>query len=348
MTGVTTKLGRMTLSRAACLGAVAWSLCLVGCERGPTYYQHSGLTMGTYYAVTYAGASRCASGLTDAFEDELESVNAQMSTYLPTSEVSRFNASSDLGWVPVSNELAKTVALAQMLSKQSQGAFDVTVGPLVNVWGFGPDERLTPPSEEEVALALARVGFAKLMVNVESPALKKQQSDVSIDLSAIAKGHGVDRLAGVLESRGCEHFLVDIGGEVRTRGHNESGSDWRVGIELPDGSGSVQRVLHLSGQAVATSGDYRNFTMAAGQRLSHTTDPRLGRPVDHDLASVTVVAASAQLADGYATLVSVLGPEAGLRFADSQRLAVFMIVRREAGFEERYTAPMATYLRDPQ
>lgn len=323
---------------------VGVSAMMAGCDRGAAYHQHSGFTMGTYYAVTYAGAARCVGELSEVLEDELDAVNAQMSTYLPDSELSRFNASNALDWVDVSIELAETIAVALELSKQSQGAFDVTVGPLVNAWGFGPQERTEPPSAEEVASALARVGYDKLMVDVELSALRKRQVDLYVDLSAIAKGHGVDRLAAVLDRHGCNHFLVDIGGEVRTRGHNASGSDWRVGIEVPDGSGSIQRVLYLSGQAVATSGDYRNFRVESGSRISHTIDPRRGRPVEHDLASVTVVAERAELADGYATLISVLGAESGLRFARDRDLAVFLIVRQEAGFEERYTAPMTRYL----
>jgi thiamine biosynthesis lipoprotein len=317
---------------------VAALLTLVGaCDPGMAYHGHTGLTMGTYYSVSYAGGPRCDDGLATPIERELAKVNAQMSTYLPDSEVSRFNASASLEWIPVSDELAQTVAVALELSTQSDGAFDVTVGPLVNAWGFGPEDTQGAPSDEDLASVRTRVGFDKLSVDIE---------DLYIDLSAIAKGHGVDRVAKLLERHGCEQYLVDIGGEVRTRGQNSSGTHWRVGIELPDGSGSVERVLHLSGQAAATSGDYRNFIVASGSRLSHTIDPRNGRPVDHGLASVTVVAATAELADAYATLINVLGPDAGLSFATSKGLAVFVILRGEAGFEERYTAPMAFYLRD--
>ncbi len=344
-TSATTKMVSRKINVLVVVSLIAGVLAtLAGCDRGSRYHRHLGSTMGTYYAVTYAGAASCAGELSEVLEDELDAVNAQMSTYLPESELSRFNASNDLDWVDVSIELAQTIAVAHELSEQSQGAFDVTVGPLVNVWGFGPEERTEPPTAEEVALALTRVGYDKLMVDVDRSALRKQHVDLYVDLSAIAKGHGVDRLAAVLDRHGCEHFLVDIGGEVRTRGHNASGSDWRVGIEVPDGSGSIQRVLYLSGQAVATSGDYRNFRVESGSRFSHTIDPRLGRPVNHDLVSVTVVAERAELADGYATLISVLGAESGLRFASDRHLAVFLIVRQEAGFEERYTAPMTRYL----
>ena len=327
--------------------AVTALVTLIGaCDPGMLYHGHTGLTMGTYYSVSYAGGPSCDDGLTAPIERELATVNAQMSTYLPDSEVSRFNASTSLEWIPVSEDLARTVAVALELSRQSDGAFDVTVGPLVNLWGFGPEDRQGAPSVEDLASARTRVGFDKLSVDIEASALKKSIADLHVDLSAIAKGHGVDRVAKLLEDHGCEQYLVDIGGEVRTRGQNSSGTQWRVGIEVPDGSGSVERVLHLSGQAAATSGDYRNFIVASGTRLSHTIDPKSGRPVDHALASVTVVAATAELADAYATLINVLGPDAGLSFARSKQLAVFVILRGEAGFEERYTAPMASYLRD--
>ena len=174
----------------------------------------------------------------------------------------------------------------------------------------------------------------------------QKRAQVYVDLSAIAKGYGVDRLAERLIESGCPAFLVEIGGEVRTLGLNERGVGWRVGVEVPDPTtfGAVQRVLQPGHRAVATSGDYRNFLEQAGVRFSHTIDPRTGKPVSHELASVTVVHDSAMWADGYATLLNVLGPQAGFEFALESRLAALFIQRTENGFEERYTPQMQLLL----
>jgi thiamine biosynthesis lipoprotein len=170
-----------------------------------------------------------------------------------------------------------------------------------------------------------------------------------VDLSAIAKGHGVDRVAEVLDRADCTDYLVDIGGEVRSRGMSPRQTPWRVGIEVPDPQliGSVQRVVNLPGMAVATSGDYRNYLDFDGERFSHSIDPRTGYPVQHLLASVSVVHESAMWADGWATALNVLGPEAGFELAATENLAAYFLIRRADGFEERYTPSMQNYLEAP-
>jgi thiamine biosynthesis lipoprotein len=298
--------------------------------------------MGTQYRVT----ADCPVNVGAEVVAELSRVNQEMSTYDPTSTLSRFNRSPPGDWFAVSADLVHVVAAAAQLSAASGGAFDVTVGPLVNLWGFGPDESTgAPPLPGQLQAALARVGHAYLQHRARPPGLRKQ-TDIYVDLSAIAKGYGVDRLAELLIGSACANFLVEIGGEVRAHGKNEQGVAWRVGVEVPDPSrfGAVQRVLQPGEQSIATSGDYRNFLEVGGVRVSHTIDPRTGRPVNHRLASVTVVHDSAMWADGYATLLNVLGPRAGLEFAQETGLAALFIERAENGFEERYTPAMELLL----
>ena len=305
--------------------------------------------MGTYVAVTYGNCMALSSAdVGAAVTAELETVDAQMSNWRPDSALSRFNGGPAGQWVAVPRPLAEVVALSLDLSHQSAGAFDVTVAPLVDLWGFGRNLSQASPTAAAIQAALGRVGYQGLQARLQPPALRKHNPSLQVDLSAIGKGHGVDRVATVLEGFGCKDYLVDIGGEARAAGLSPQGRLWRIGVERPDGRGATHLVLALSGAAVATSGDYRNFRMEAERRLSHTLDPRTGRPVDHRLASVTVVAPSAARADGLATLINVLGPQAGLRFAAQRNIAALLLSRpaqpQAAGFEESYTAPMGNYL----
>lgn len=328
---------------------LALLLVLAACGQQARFHGHRGEAMGTYVAVTY-GNCAAASGvdLGAAVTAELETVDAQLSTWRPDSALSRFNDGPAGQWVAVPRPLADVVALSLDLSHQSAGAFDVTVAPLVDLWGFGPTRSRTSPNAAAIQAALGRVGYQSLQARLHPPALRKGKPSLHVDLSAIGKGHGVDRVAAVLDGFGCGDYLVDIGGEVRAVGLSPQGRLWRVGVERPDGSGATHVVLALSGAAVATSGDYRNFRMEAERRLSHTLDPRTGRPVDHRLASVTVVAQSAAQADGLATLISVLGPQTGLRFAAQRNVAALLLSRpaqpQAKAFEESYTAPMGNYL----
>ncbi len=297
--------------------------------------------MGTTYLVKIARlpANLPLSMVQAAIDEVLEQINDAMSTYRPLSEISSFNRSPSTDWFAVSPETAQVVAAAQQISRQSDGAFDVTVGPLVNLWGFGPgaNDRQVPPAEK-IAQALAGSGFQNLEVREEPPALRKRTGTLVIDLSAIAKGYGVDRIAALLEDYSINGFLVEIGGEVKTRGAKADGSDWTVGIELPDDEQrTVQEVLALSSRALATSGNYRNFFVQDNKRYSHTINPRTGRPLTHQLASVTVVADSCMFADGWATALMVLGPEQGYAYALRHDIAGLFVSRVAEGFSHRPT-----------
>jgi FAD:protein FMN transferase len=316
-------------------------LGFAGCGERVAFGRYAGETMGTYYQVT----ARCPDDVGRLIDDELQVVNDEMSTYLEDSVLSRFNRAPADVWMPVPEAVADVVAAALALSAQSDGAFDVTVGPLVNLWGFGPEASHGIPGADAVAAAMMQVGYRHLEVARDPPRLRKNQP-LYVDLSAIAKGHGVDRLVTRLQRAGCDALLVDIGGEVRGVGVSPSGQPWRIGVEVPDpdSRGAIRRVVALTDAALATSGDYRNFFAVDGRRYSHTIDPRTGTPVSDALASVTVLHPSAMWADGYATLLSVLGAEAGMAFAIRHHLAALFVERRASGFEDRYTPAFEAFL----
>lgn len=323
---------------------VTW---LMGCERA--YLRIEGSTMGTYYRVTALCPEVPAAAVGDQLAAELARVNEQMSTYLPQSELMRFNSAPVGEWFVVSDDLLSVLDAARQIHARSGGAFDVTLAALVDLWGFGPGGRVSErPEQPEVDRLLEALGQQHLELDATAGSVRRL-TPLTVDLSAIAKGHGVDRLSELLAAQGCTDHLVDIGGEVRAQGLNPDGRLWRVGVEVPDPTemGSIARVLILDAVAVATSGDYRNFLELGGERFSHTLDPRTGYPVDHDLASVTVVHPSAMWADGLATALIVLGPDAGFALAEGEGLAALFLVRRPNGFEERYTSAMLNHLAQP-
>lgn len=304
--------------------------------------------MGTTYHVTVVGPPR---GLSQTVAGEgvdaaLQLVNALMSTYSPESEVSRFNAAQPNTWFAVSPETLEVVETSLEIHALSSGAFDITVGPLVDLWGFGAGAKGTDqvPSEQDIARAAARVGSAALSVRREPPALLKS-AEREIDLSAIAKGYGVDRAALWLEAAGVANYMVEVGGEVRTAGNNPDGHEWRIGIEAPElMHGRALTAIAVSGKSVATSGDYRNYFERDGKRYSHTIDPATARPIEHGLASVTVVTDDCKTADALATAIDVLGPARGMDLAEREQIPVYMLVRVGSGFEARSSTAFQPYL----
>ncbi|NTS78300.1 FAD:protein FMN transferase [Catenovulum sp. SM1970] len=305
-----------------------------------------GKTMGTTYSVKfYADKSKIR---TQSFYSDIESilktVNQQMSTYIKDSELSRFNRYTEQEKFEVSKDTAFVVGKAIEIGQQTQGALDVTVGPLINLWGFGAQGQTNiVPTEDELKLAKSLTGLDKLAVTENT--LAKSQSQISVDLSAIAKGFGVDKVAEYLEEKGISSYLVEIGGEMRAKGKKPQGGLWRVAIEKPtSGERSVQKIINLANISIATSGDYRNYFEKDGKRFSHTIDPTTAKPITHNLASVTVLHPSAMMADGLATAMNVMGPEKALEFAKEQALAVFIIVKSADGFEVQYSPKFKPYL----
>ena len=275
----------------------------------------SGLTMGTSYSITIAGRPRPAelAEIKASVEKRLAEVDAQMSTWNPDSEISKFNRFKSLEKFPVSPEFAAVVSRALDIASATDGAFDPTVKPLVDHWGFGAQA-----DGEPVAELMKAVGWQK--VRVENNALLKANSDVQLDLSAIAKGYGVDAVAEAIRSSGFTDFLVEIGGEVVTSGTKENAEPWRIGIENPQPDGEIFQALELSGGAMATSGDYRNFRVRQdGTRYSHIIDPATGMPAETDVASVSVLSPACMDADATATALFVMGSEKGFQWLSTLR-----------------------------
>lgn len=270
-------------------------------------------------------------------DDLLVKINKQMSTYDASSELSKFNQYQGLESRAVSTELGQVLTESIRLAKQTNGALDVTVGPLVNLWSFGPGNRAEKvPSEELITVTKMHIGIDKIsLINGQ---LSKNDGKVYVDLSAIAKGFAVDKVAELLEQYGFNDYLVDIGGEMRLHGVKANGSNWRIAVEKPiAGTRAVQKVIMPGNNAVATSGDYRNYFEQDGIRYSHTINPESGWPINHKLVSVTVVHPSSMTADGLATAIEVMGPEQGFKFASQHNIAVYLISKTDDGFSEQVT-----------
>ena len=314
-------------------------LAMVGLSAGCGYESVVGRTMGTTYAIE----ARCPVAVPVAtIAQVLARVDSQMSTYRPDSELMAFNRAPVGPWIDASPDLVDVVATAKAVAEQTGGAFDPTIGPLVAVWGFGASAVAGPPLEGAIQSAKALVDFRNLRHRRAPPALAKRRA-LTLDLSAIAKGHAVDRIADALDAAQCVAYLIELGGEVRTAGPSPSGAPWRVGVDSPSGDGLIGGGIALRAGAVATSGDYRQYRERDGMRLSHIVDPRTGYPVRHHLASVTVVTDTTRLADAYATALMVLGEREGLAFANRTGLAARFVIRRGEGFETVQSVAMSRH-----
>ena len=322
-------------------------LLLAACARSPQELELSGPTMGTTYTVKIAAppASLDSARLRATIDDVLTQIDQSMSGYRTDSEVARFNASAATQWHEVSRDLATVVQAALDISEQSSGAFDITVAPLVAAWGFGPaGEPKVLPNVEQLAQIAARVGYRKLHVQLDPPALRKDIAELSIDLNGIAPGFAVDRRAARREALHAENFMIDIGGEIRARGHNAHGDPWHIAIERPvDTQRAPYAGVWLNGASVSTSGEYRDYYERDGHRYSHTIDPRTRQPLDRAPGSVVVIAASTTLADGWATALNVLGPHEGLMLAAKEHMPVLYIERQGNGWRSQSTPEFERY-----
>ena len=284
--------------------------------------------MGTVYTIKYTPSrtGHAPEQVQQQVDQLLKEINQEMSTYIQDSEISLINQNRSDDWIDLSPRLFKVVKAAKTVYLLSEGAFDVTVGPLVNLWGFGPDGNRALPDEAQIEQAKQAVGFEKILLDEESQRMKKTRPGIYLDLSAIAKGFGVDEVGDLLVDFEINSYMVDIGGEVKTKG-TKKGQLWKIGIETPDDrSRTIKKILKLSDMAMATSGNYRNFFESGGKRFSHTIDPETGHPVEHRLVSVTVLTpTSCMEADAFATALMVLGPRAGMAFANKIDVAAYFI-----------------------
>jgi len=321
------------------LVALTSFLLLSGCTDAPKQVHLTGPTMGTTYNVKYLPTENSPTGeeLQVEIDKLLELVNDQMSTYRKDSELSRFNQFKGDTRFEVSSETALVVKEAIRLNKLTEGALDVTVGPLVNLWGFGPEARPdVVPSDEELAQRKAMTGIKYL--SVEGNTLTKTLPNLYVDLSTIAKGWGVDVVAEYVASQGITNYMVEVGGEMRVKGVNGEQVPWRIAIEKPSvEERAIQDIIEPGDMAIATSGDYRNYFESNGVRYSHIINPQTGKPINHKVVSVTVLHPSSMTADGLATGLMVLGEEKGLAVANQNDIAAMIITKSQDGFKEFYS-----------
>lgn len=307
-------------------------LPLTGCQQQPAtdpYLQLSGQTMGTTWSVALRSTNTAdAAWIKVGLQERLDGINALMSTYDPDSEVSRFNVQTSTDWFEVSAETFQVLELAQQISKLTAGAFDISVGPLVDLWGFGaqPPDSL-PPTPEQIAAIVTTVGYENLQLRHAPPAIRKKIPQLRIDVAAIAKGYAADVLAHYLDQQQIEHYLIEIGGELKMKGVRSDGHPWRIAIEQPlDHSRKVETIFPLTDIALATSGNYRNYYEENGQRYVHTIDPVSGKPIQHQLASATVLDPLAARADALATALMVMGEQRGRQFCEEHQIAAYFII----------------------
>jgi thiamine biosynthesis lipoprotein len=330
---------------------LAVAALLSGClfDKEPEVVRLSGETMGTTFNITAIGVDVDEEALADAVDQTLATVNAKMSNWDPNSEVSTFSASDSTDPVAVSDEFALVIDAANDVHDKSGGTFDVTLGPLIELWGFGPRKPEDPvPSDADIQTALGSVGQSRLLkLDRDAGTLSKSDAGVGINLSAIAKGYGIDAVAETLRDAGIENYMVEIGGDLVTMGQNDKGEAWRIGIEKPEtGAQAIQLIVQLDDLGMATSGDYKNFFEQDGVRYSHIIDPTTGRPITHRTTSVTVLAENAMMADAWATAMLALGQEKGLKLAEEHKLAVYFISRDVTGGDDAYITVHSSAFKD--
>lgn len=343
----------MTFFRAALLGAC---VLFSGCDSATTPTTPAstatvldGKTMGTFWRVSVIGVDEAkAQALRAKVQAQLDADDRLLSTWKNDSALMRFNHATDTRPWPVSEAMADIVTLSLRIGAKTHGAMDITVGPLVNLWGFGPDKQpVATPDAQAIAAAKARTGLQHLQVINQSGRqfLQKDIPDLFVDLSTVGEGYAADHLARLMEQEGISRYLVSVGGALVSRGMNGEGKPWRVAIQKPtDQENAVQAIVDINGHGISTSGSYRNYYELDGKRISHVIDPQTGQPITHKLVSVTVIAPTALEADGWDTGLMVLGPEKAQQVVREQGLAVYMIVKEGEGFKTWMSPQFRTFL----
>lgn len=333
-------------------------LAITGCNEQQTPENTSlvlnGKTMGTVWRVSLAQTDpQQKNRLQQLIQQQLDQDEQELSTWKSDSVLSRFNQYPGDQPQPVSNNMADIITLALHIGIKTRGAMDITVGPLVNLWGFGPEK--TPvkiPDKTAIELARARVGLKHLQVIQTSKGafLQKDLPSLYVDLSTVGEGFATDHLAKLMEKEGLSHYLVSVGGAVLTRGYNAEGKPWRVAIQKPtDQENAVEAIIDLQGHGISTAGSYRNYYELEGKRLSHIIDPHSGQPISHHLVSATVIATTALEADGWDTGLMVLGTEQAKALAIQQQLAVYLITKEKEGFSHWMSPQFTAFLqKSPQ
>ncbi|WP_448622885.1 FAD:protein FMN transferase ApbE [Dickeya fangzhongdai] len=308
-----------------------------------------GKTMGTFYSVKISGElPEDRQQLQQEIDALLEQANNDISTYRNDSVLSRFNRDTGTDPQPIGNGMADIILAAQRIGRATGGAMDITVGPLVNLWGFGPQKQpVAIPSQQQIDDARRKVGLnhLRLISNHQGEWLQKDLPGLYVDLSTMGEGYGADLLAQLMTRKGITNYLVSVGGAISSRGVNGQGQPWRVAIQKPtDKENAIQAAVDLQGYGISTSGSYRNYFEQDGKRYSHVIDPATGRPITHQLVSATVIARTALEADGWDTGLMVLGTEKALKLAEQQGLAVYLITKTDKGFEAVMTPQFKAFL----
>lgn len=308
----------------------------------------SGETMGTTYSVKIINPNNIKPNnhIKTQIADILIKINQLMSTYLPKSELSRLNKVDSSEFQTISKELFNIIEYAVQISELTNGAFDVTSGALVDLWGFGSQlNQQTIPSEKKINETKEYVGYKKLILNKNTYSIAKKNPKINIDLSAIAKGYAVDEIARYLDDTYIKDYLVEIGGEIRTKGNNIDNKPWKIAIEQAiSKQRKIQRIINLNNAAMATSGDYRNYFIKKGVRYSHIINPLTGKPTLQDITSITIIDSSAAYADAIATAFMVFGYNKSIIIAEKLKIPFYMIIKTEHGFKEYHNELFNHYL----
>lgn len=298
---------------------------------GTPYQTISGETMGTYYNIKIRTPKE-NNMLPQKIKQRLDEVSQKMSVFAPDSEINKINQAKANEWIDLSAEMSLVLQDAHKIWKLSNGNFDPTVGKLVDLWGFGVSKPPNTPTKEQIKDVLKYTGFDKLSFNKDYTRVKKKHDNTYLNLSAIAKGYGVDSIVRLLEENGYKDFVVEIGGEVAGKGNrSEDEKGWKIGVIRPDDTHENAYIIPLKNYAVATSGDYRNFYYKEGQKYAHTISPQTGFPVKHGLTSVTALSKNCMDADALATAAMAMGEDKALAFANNNNLAMIMFVRQDNG-----------------
>ena len=337
---------KLMLAAVALLG-----LLTAGCDRQPADngLVLTGKTMGTQWRVSMAGVdAERRDELQSKIQQQLDADDHEISTWKKDSVLSRFNQRRDGQPQPISVNMADIISQSLRIGRLTDGAMDITVGPLVNLWGFGPDPQpLHTPSQAEITAVKALTGLQHLQVieRADGAWLQKDLPELYVDLSTVGEGFATDHLARLMEKEGIHNYLVSVGGAVLTRGHNAAGNAWRVAIQKPtDRENAVQALVDLQGHGISTSGSYRNYYELDGRRISHVIDPQTGYPVEHRLVSATVIATTALEADGWDTGLMVLGTEKAKALAQREKLAVYLITKSNDGFSSWMSPQFRAFL----
>lgn len=315
---------------------------LSACGHGDSLESFGGPTMGSTYSIKYvrhAGLPAPAAVQVEV-EKILTEVDRQLSTYRSDSDIERFNALPANHCQAMPASILELVRVGEQLSMQSAGAFDLTVEPLLNLWGFGPQAREEKiPTAQALAEVRQRVGHDHL--RIDGDRLCKDAA-VEVDFNSIAAGYAVDTIAAKLDAMGIHDYLAEATGELKAAGRKLDGTPWRIALEEPrDDRQVAERIIAIDGYGLSTSGDYRHYFVQNGQRFSHTLDARTGLPVSHSLASVTVIHPCALMADGLSTLLLILGPEQGWDYAEQHGIGAFFVMRADTGFVTRSSRAFA-------